>query len=74
MDMGKVKVKKDCLWKQRTHKITKIRLSLIESLYMQHCSYEAAYYYMLFSPVSEWRVRGGGWGGDKNNGKSTVYI
>ena len=35
-----IKVKKDCLWKQRTHKITKIGDTVGFSLFiiMQHCS------------------------------------
>ena len=36
---SQIKVKKDCLWKQRTHKNHENwRLGLTESLHMKHCS------------------------------------
>ena len=39
LQKSKIKVKRDCLWKQRTHKNhEKRRLGLIECLHMQHCS------------------------------------
>ena len=36
LQYNKIKVKNDCLWKQRTHKIT--RLGLIESLHKQQAT------------------------------------